>query len=260
MPRRLCPALVLLLALPCGAAEDAVTVTALRNPVDKSYRRIIAGMDLFERRRDLAPGAELRFKLLPRHRGTRMDDVEVAVVGDSFQTPVAVAPDRTFSLFRDRRALEEDASVQPNRKAMTMTWRAEIRSPGVPAGVRRLGDLRLECEVGMASGLISNDPPGFLGWLARRLEGPEYCHQPDPRYLFFAERAIFGVTMVSGARREALPAARLWGGATRNPDLKSNLPYCDCEVLLERTYFLPLGDRSWPDDTLIEFDYMEDPA
>ncbi|MBF8279701.1 MAG: hypothetical protein HW385_1133, partial [candidate division NC10 bacterium] len=25
-----------------------------------------------------------------------------------------------------------------------------------------------------------------------------------------------------------------------------------------RTYFLPLGDRSWPDDTLIEFEYMDD--
>ena len=32
------------------------------------------------------------------------------------------------------------------------------------------------------------------------------------------------------------------------------------EVLLDRTYFLPLGDRSWPDDTLIVFEYMEDDA
>jgi hypothetical protein len=36
------------------------------------------------------------------------------------------------------------------------------------------------------------------------------------------------------------------------------LPYCDCEVLVDRTYYLPLGDTSWPDDTLVEFEYMDD--
>jgi hypothetical protein len=39
---------------------------------------------------------------------------------------------------------------------------------------------------------------------------------------------------------------------------QSDLAYCDCQVLLDRTYFLPLGDPSWPDDTLVEFEYMED--
>jgi len=29
-------------------------------------------------------------------------------------------------------------------------------------------------------------------------------------------------------------------------------------VLLDRTYFLPLGDRSWPHDTLVVFEYMDD--
>ena len=42
-----------------------------------------------------------------------------------------------------------------------------------------------------------------------------------------------------------------------DPGLKGDLPQCDCEVLVDRTYFLPLGDLSWPDDTLIEFEYMD---
>jgi len=33
------------------ADTDAVTITALRNPVDKSYRRMVAGMELFEKSR-----------------------------------------------------------------------------------------------------------------------------------------------------------------------------------------------------------------
>jgi hypothetical protein len=89
---------------------------------------------------------------------------------------------------------------------------------------------------------------------------PAYCDRSDNRYYFFADRALFGVTLVSGARREALPIDRLYAGAITNPALTVELPYCDCEALLDRTYFLPLADRSWPDDTQVVFDYMEDPV
>jgi len=239
-------------------SDDAVAVTALRNPVDKSYRRMVEGMELFEKRHRLAPDAALRFKLLPRHRDTDMREVRVEVVGDSFTAPVALAPDNTFTLERRAAALKENASVRPNRKAKTMTWRAEIRTPGLPPDTRRLGDLRLECEVGMQAGLISNYRPMLFGLLDPFLrEGPEYCRRKDPRYLFFAERPIFGVTLVAGDRREALPVERLYGGASRDPTWKEDLAYCDCEVLVDRAYFLPLGDASWPDDTRIEFEYMD---
>jgi len=238
--------------------DDPVAVTSMRNPVDKSYRRMVEGMDLFEKRHQLAPAASLRFKLLPRHSDTDMRDIQLEIVGDSFAAPVALAPDNSFALERRAAALKENASVRPNRKAKTMTWRAEIRTPGLPPDTRRLGDLRLECEVGMQAGLISNYRPVLFGLLDPFLrEGPEYCRRTEPRYLFFAERPIFGVTLVAGDRREALPVERLYAGASRDPTWKEDLAYCDCEVLVDRTYFLPLGDASWPDDTRIEFEYMD---
>jgi hypothetical protein len=246
-------------AQPKGDEAPAVVVTALRNPVAKSYRRIVAGMERFEKRHHLAPAAALRFKLLPRHRDTKMEDVEVEIVGDSVTIPVEVARDHTFVLERHRVALKEDAAVMPNRKARTMTWRAEIRTPGLPPNTRRLGDLRLECEVGMTAGLISNHPANLFARLLELVpEGPEYCGRPAPRYLFFAERALFSVALVSGARRQVLPVDMLYAGASRDPQWKEGLPYCDCEVLVDRAYFLPLGDRSWPDETLVEFEYMEE--
>jgi hypothetical protein len=36
--------------------------------------------------------------------------------------------------------------------------------------------------------------------------------------------------------------------------------YCDCEALLDRAYTLPLGDATWPDDTLVELRYMDSAA
>jgi hypothetical protein len=256
-----------MLALACFAASAqdksaqslapvTVSAAANRDPAEKSYRSIIKGIDLFERERGLSPNGALRFKLLSRKGETDMKNIEIEVIGTATAFAVPVAADQTFTLPRNAQALSENAQVVPNRKAQTMTWRADIRTPGLPANRRRLGDLRLECRVGMASGLVSNSGT-IAGRLASALlDTPSYCNKKIPLYLFFADRALFGVTLVSGTRREMLPVSQLYAAASDDPKLGNDLPECDCEVLVDRTYFLPLGDASWPDDALVEFEYM----
>ncbi len=271
--RALAPPVVLALAgalphLPASAQQGAtgrdalpgVTITydPVEDPVEKSYRRMVRGIDLFEREHARSPEGRLRFKLLPRKRGVDLDGLELLVLGRTVEIPLKVAPDRTFELPRNAGAWDENARVTPDRKALTLTWRAEVRTPGLPAATRRLGDLRLECRVGMEAGLYSNSPSFITRIFSELSITPAYCGREGNRYLFFADRPIFGVTLLSGSRREMLPAARLWAGAIDETDLARELPYCDCEVLLDRTYFLPLADTGWPDDTRVVFDYMED--
>src|SRR6187455_110656 len=119
----------------------AVTVSAMKDPVSKSYRRMVEGMDLFERMHGMAPAATLRYRLLPRRRDTKMQDIALNVLGETVAIPVRVARDGSFSLERDEKALREDAWVTPNRKVASLTWRTEIRTPGLPPDTRRLGDL-----------------------------------------------------------------------------------------------------------------------
>jgi hypothetical protein len=257
-------ALVIALVSVAAIAQDKkamlppVTVTQ-RQSVEKSYRKMLRGMDLFERRHALAPNAQLRFKLLPRKRDTDMDHIMLEIIGDTFEMQVPVAADHTFTLQRDQKALAEDAIVTPNRRKLSMTWRTDIRSPGLPPNARRLGDLRLECEAGIEADLVSNSR-NIVGLIANALSDAfGYCGRKDAKYLFFADRPLFGVTLVApGGRRESLPIDKLYAEASDDPGLQEDLPYCDCEVLVDRTYFLPLGDKSWPDDTLVEFEYMDD--
>ena len=245
---------------PPSLAQVTVTVKANRDPVEKSYRRMIRGMDLFENERSMAPNASLQFRLLPRRRDTDMNSIELEVIGTNTAFTVPVTPDHTFSMLRNKQAYEENAQVTPNRKRQSMTWRTEIRTPGLPANTRRLGDLRLECRVGMEAGLVSSGNT-FAGRLTSALlDTPAYCDKKAPQYLFFAERPIFSVAMVFGGRKEILSIDKLYAAASDDPKLKDDLPDCDCEVLIDRTYFLPLGDRSWPDDTLVEFEYMDGPG
>jgi hypothetical protein len=251
---------ILLLMVLSGAAvaqDDAVVVTALRNPVTKPYKKMIEGLDHFQQRRHLAPQATLRFKVLPRKPDAKLEGIELEVASESVAVPLPVEKNGTFALKRDGTALEENARVEPNRKAGTITWRADVRTPGLPENARRLGDLRLECEVGMKSGLVSEYPPSFFGWLDELFpQGPAYCHREAPRYLFFADRPLWSVTLAHGERRKVLPVDRLYAGATANAEWKKKLPYCDCEALVDRAYFVPLGDAGWPDDTLVLLEYM----
>lgn len=240
-------------------ALPSVTISAKanRDPVEKSYRKMVRGLDLFEKERARSPGALLRFKLLPRRPETDMNSIQIDVIGPTVDFVVQIAPDHTFTLPRNQAAFDDDAQVIPNRKKQSMTWRTEIRTPGLPPNTRRLGDLRLECRVGMEAGLISNSS-SLIGRIASALlDTPAYCDRKEPRYLFFSDRPLFSVALVAAGRREILPVNQLYAAASDDPALKDDLPYCDCEVLLDRTYFLPLGDASWPDDTLVEFDYMD---
>jgi hypothetical protein len=248
------------LALGTAWADDAVQISAVRHPVDKSYRKMVKGMDLFDEMHALAPHAVLRYRLYPRKRGTDMRIAQLSVVGETFERPVAVASDGTFTLARERTALVEDAFVRSERKADTMTWRADIRTPGLPADTRRLGDLRLECLVGMQSGLISQYP-GVISQFFKLLESPRaFCARAEVPYLFFAERALFAVTLRAGERRKTLSVGNLYAGIAQGRTPEEERKYCDCEALLDRAYTLPLGDASWPDDTLVELQYMTDAA
>ena len=250
----------LVLAAGCAVRAQAqapihsVTVAATRDPVDKSYRKMLKGMARFERERALAPAAALRFQLLPRAPTVHMSGILLRIAGDSVSVPVPVADDNSFVLPHHAQALREDAAVLANRKTDSLTWRVSVRTPGLPDGARRLGDLRLECKAGMDAGLISNSAPVF-GWLSNLLtDTDQVCASPDGNYLFFAERAIYGVTLHAGSRVEALPFRMLYAAGDQSAE---TLPFCDCQVLLERSYYAPIWDRDWPDDTLVVFDFID---
>jgi hypothetical protein len=261
---RLAAAALLLLSPPAALAQaggsaassapiPTVTVPNTRDPVDKSYRRMVRGMDRYERAHTLAPRSSLRFQVLPRLPDVKLDGVALKVVGDNIAIPVPMAPDHSFILERNEQALRENAALVANRKTSSMTWRAMVRSIGVPEGMRRLGDLRLECLVGMEAGLVSNNSALFE-WLTDLLaDADKVCASPDGNYLQFADRPLFGVTLHAGGRTMALPFRALYAGGTQT---KATLPYCDCQVLLDRSYYAPVWDSSWPDDTLLSFEYM----
>lgn len=134
----------LLVALLAGVAwtgmagatgQDTVAVvqvaTALPDRDKKPYRDLLAGIKMFEQQRSLAPGSTLRFKVLPRRDGVAMASLALQIVGAHGTVAVALDADHSFVLPVDAGATGKNAVV-PSFVRPT-AWRAEIRSPDVPA-------------------------------------------------------------------------------------------------------------------------------
>lgn len=210
---------------------DTVQVNALRDPDFKTYRAFVAGLDAFDDKRKLAPAAQLRFLLRPSTPSAGIDGVTIRIAGNDTRIGVPLAADGSFVMPRNQAALDEDADIILNRKKGSFRWRPDVRTPEVPANARRLGDLRLECEVRWA--VERKDMPFARRTMFSALGGP--CGSKRVHVMQLAPRAISGYRMVAGERSETAPAE-----AVREDRL---------------TYVAPLHDASWPDDALVEFEF-----
>lgn len=236
MPSRLliCSALLMPYVSAIAQQDDpapSVAVTGTKDPDWKPYRNMVDGMDAFEKYHALAPAAALKFVLRPQQAKLPMADLKLRIAGDSAGIDVPIAPDATFSLPRDELAFKENADLRLNVKKGLYRWRPDIHTPGVQAGARRLGDLRLECEVRWA---VDQFDSSFLTRTYLTTLGGA-CHSSRGRVFYTAPQPFTGVTLIDGARREKLPTERL--------DPKDPARYAP-----------PIHDDSWSNDTLVQFE------
>jgi len=221
----------------------------------KTLAQLLDARAPFERHHALAPEAALAFRLYARLDPADLQRLHLYyVVGDE-SVPVPLDDHQRFTLAPAWTAEDarRGALLRTDLPDGAVAWKVEVRTPGLPDDERRLGDLRLECEADMFHGNLQRGlrTPGAALMSA---EG-DLCRLDDAE-IWFAERPIFGVTMRSGERRRRLPYAYVHC-SDGNMALAGlfDWPY----ALRDRTYFLPLEDASWPDDTHIVFDHMDDP-
>ncbi len=233
-------------------AMPVVRIDGVSDPDRQSYRRMVKGMDAFDKYRALAPDAQLRYRLVPRLAGVQAAGTTVQIQGDKTTIAVPLAEDLTFTLPRDAVAWDERADVVTNRAARSFAWAPDVRSPGVPPNARRLGDLRLECEIDRAATLLVGYKPPLYHVIDAAVD---VCTTYPGNWLFYGDRALFDVTLVHGQRRQALLSRFLY--ANMLPKIFHRF-YDFHPLLVDRTYTIHIADTSWPDDTIVELEYMDD--
>ena len=221
-----------------AAEPGQVVITGMKNPDMRSYRATVAGLDAFEDNHHYAPLApEVRFRMVGRKKSAApTEPLALRIVGDGEgdSIPLAIDADGWFTVLRIQAAYDSNADLVLNQKKGKFRALPEVRTPGLPDNVRRLGDLRLECRVRIAIGKY--EAPFWLVALVNgiMLTG-DWCGHEKIGWTITTAIPLAGATLVDGDRK--------------------------VELKLEgRDYQVPIGDKSWPDDTRIELRFAEPPA
>lgn len=167
---------------------------------------MLRGLDAFDKYRQLAPASSARFVLRPQQADLKTDDIALAIVGQQTNIDIPVAADGVFALPRNRAAIDDNAELVISRKKGLFLWRPYIRSPNLPSGALRLGDLRLECEMRWAV------EKGDSVSVSRRtlltlLGGP--CRLRWSGYYIRHPHRVSGATLVTEGRSEPQPPDRI---------------------------------------------------
>lgn len=241
---------------PSSGTQQVEIVATPRGAVEhKTLAQLFAASKAFDAHRALAPAATLAFRLYPRMHAQDFQGLELWWVEGDVRTPVPLDDHQRFVLDPHWTSADADrgADLRTNLPEGDVAWKVEVRTPGLGEDERRLGDLRLECETDM-----------FRSNLQRGLHTPsaaimaaagDLCTLDDAE-IYFAERPIFGVILDSGDRRRRLPYRYVHcSDGTMALASMFDWPY----HLRDRSFYLPLGDKRWPDDTQVVFDDMDAP-
>lgn len=144
--------LVLLVLAGSVHANDSINVghktdSDEAKPMAWRFSLLEKARSVFEKRAaEQAPGATMSFRL-PKVDAAQGGN-QVEIVGADHRLPLPMASNTTFSLTRGTLAEDDGAMVVVNRNFPKGEFNhplVQVRSPGLPDGVQRMGDLRLAC-------------------------------------------------------------------------------------------------------------------
>ena len=222
---------------------------------EKTLAQLLSARDAFDKHHALAPDATLAFRLYARHDPRDLEHLRLYLVDGEQRRDVPLDEHQRFVLDAAWTRADADRGVllQTNLPDGAVAWKVDVRTPGFADDRRRLGDLRLECEADTFHGNLQR---GLRTPMSAVLDARDELCQLDDAQVWFSERPVFGVTLVAGDRRRVLPYSYLHGSTgTMALAALFDWPY----ALRDRAYFLPLEDTSWPDDTQVVLDAMDDP-
>jgi hypothetical protein len=197
-------------------------------PMAWRFHLLEKAQDTFEKRAAAqAPGAKMTFRL-PKVDAAQPGN-QVEIVGADHHVPLPMASNTSFALVRGTLAEDDDAMVVVNRNFPKGEFNhplVQVRSPGLPDGVQRMGDLRLACAAQMD--MAKAEGLKFRAVLATAsLFGFNLCEKLEAAKVEEPKGAYDTVTIEDGQRRMVQSA--------------------------KDKHALPLGDKSWSDDARISY-------
>jgi hypothetical protein len=217
--------------IPSKDQTGVVHVSAMKNPEMHTYRAVVAGLDIFDELHALAPKVpKLVFAVRARNGGPMSGEMPtVKLLGDDFSQTLPVDGAGLVEVPRSQRAWDAKAEVILSRKRNEVRVWPHVRTPGLADNQRRLGDIRLECQVLIA--VAKKETPFYIvGLVNTVLLTGDWCN-----WLKDSDRT--------------------WDAAMPYPLASATLRDGERSMVLrvkDNRFMVPLGDASWSNDALVE--------
>jgi hypothetical protein len=169
-----------------------------------------------------------------KHAAPTAPAVSLVLRTDAKDIAVPVATDGKFDLPTTAQVGGKDGYLVANRAARTVGVEPTVRSTADTDTAIRLGDLRLQCEVSWAIEK-QNVPKSVRSFF---FLGGGMCHSSKIAVNYFHGKHQLAAAMLSD-KGKRIPLKILRDGVT---------------------YWVPLGDTSWPDDADVTLIFANTPA
>jgi hypothetical protein len=119
----------------------------MKDPYKTAYRNIEKAFGAQHDNPRLAPQARIRWMVFAKDGAPVTTPLPITIAGSRGQVPVAQDGDGTFELPASTPDLGDDIELRIGAKRSEVKLVPLVETGGIDASSRRLGDLRLECEM-----------------------------------------------------------------------------------------------------------------
>lgn len=210
-----------------SSKTEKVEITSLKGPELKSYSQMLKGLKVYQEMKHLAPDSELYFILLPKNEEVRAEGVTMRLASDETSMPIAIDETGKFQLPLMELKSEDEYDLILNRPKGQFHIAAYVKSANLPDSTKRMGDLRLECQVRWA--IEKQDVSVVFSSYVKLLASGNPCTSRTVDVYFYAPNGIASVSLDT-------------------PQLTRSF-----EVNSKRQYTLPLEKTDISDDSLVKY-------
>lgn len=201
-----------------------VEIANYKGPELRSYSQMLKGLIAYNEKHAHAPNSELYFILIPKSKKFAIQGLTMRLVSDESSINIPVDEEGKFQLPLIALKNDDEYDLIVNRPKGQYYIKPYVKSPNLAENSKRLGDIRLECQVRWA--IERQDVSPVFSSYVKLFGSGNPCTSRAVSVLFFAPQNMDTVTLensksplsfkVDGKGQYPLP---IWDGQFQDDDL-----------------------------------------
>ena len=185
------------------SAESRVEISSYKGPELRSYAQMLKGLLAYQDKRQHAPDSELYFILIPKKKEMRVEGLTMRLASDETSTSIPVDAGGKFQLPLIELKNDNEYDLILNRPKGQFYIKPYVKSANLTPDIKRMGDLRLECQVRWA--IEKQDVSVVFSTYVKLLSGGNPCEARTVAVYYFAPVGVEAVTFDTPKKKYVIP-------------------------------------------------------